>query len=100
MSRYVVDASVVVKLFFAEQHSSDAEALIARGGTLLAPDFLFLEIANVFWKRAKRDSLPLEEILSSLRDVSSLAIIPFPTTNLVMSAVQLASQTGRTVYDC
>ena len=54
MSAYVVDASVVAKLFFEEEHSGRSAALFRRASRLLAPDLVWAELGNVVWKRASR----------------------------------------------
>jgi predicted nucleic acid-binding protein len=100
MTRFVIDASVVVKLFFDEEHSADVERLVADAREMLAPDFLFVEVANVFWKRMRRDKLEAEAVLASIRDALALPITSHNTANLLISAFQIAAETGRTVYDC
>ncbi|MHB8574072.1 MAG: type II toxin-antitoxin system VapC family toxin [Dehalococcoidia bacterium] len=61
MSLTTVDASVVVKVFFAEPESDRAIALFrdaeAQGDQLIAPPLLPVEITNVVRKRMLRDRL-------------------------------------------
>ena len=42
----VIDASVIVKWFFAEVHSEEAVALIERTGLVLVPDLLWAELTT------------------------------------------------------
>ncbi len=100
MRRYVLDASVVVKLFFEEEHSEAAVGLVDRAEGLLAPDFLMLEFANVVWKRAKRDNLTHEKAITALQQMVELPIVTHATSPLITSSFALATLTGRTVYDC
>ncbi len=51
MSPFVVDASVAVKWALPEDGSELAERLVTGGAQLHAPAFIFLELANVLWKR-------------------------------------------------
>lgn len=71
MTRYVIDASVLIKLVVPEDNSEKMRALTSsfRMGTvrLLAPDFIFPECANVLWKYAKRTHTPQEEIQEAFR---------------------------------
>ena len=60
MKRVVIDASVVIKLFFEEEHSAAAERSVRQGQELLAPDLIWAEAANVIWKRQRRGDLSKE----------------------------------------
>lgn len=51
---YVVDASVAIKWFVTEDLHEHALTLFDQPETLIAPDLICLEIANVAWKKAKR----------------------------------------------
>jgi predicted nucleic acid-binding protein len=48
MKTAVVDASVVLQLFFEEDHSAEAEQFFRQTGELLAPDLLWSETANAY----------------------------------------------------
>ena len=57
--RYVVDASVAIKLFIDEPFSEQAEVLFSilkddAVGEFYVPDLFFIECTNVFWKHIKR----------------------------------------------
>ncbi|MEH2024315.1 type II toxin-antitoxin system VapC family toxin [Nostoc sp.] len=54
MRRYVLDASVAIKWFVLEVHSDKARRLLTSNYTFLVPDFFFAEVANVLWKRVRR----------------------------------------------
>lgn len=43
MTRFVLDASVLVKLFFREIHSEAAERCVGAARELLAPDLIWAE---------------------------------------------------------
>lgn len=56
MSRYVIDASVLIQYFIVQTYTPRAKALIenlAAGDQLYIPEFCLLECANVFWKEVR-----------------------------------------------
>ncbi|TVQ33126.1 MAG: PIN domain-containing protein [Phycisphaeraceae bacterium] len=107
MSRLVVDASVVAKLYFPETLSDRAESVLlartrgrVRRPTLLAPDLLYAELANVVWKRRRRGDIDMEEARSVIDEALALPIVAFPSVELSARALELAMETDRSVYDC
>ena len=98
--KLIVDASVVVKCFFAETHSHEARQLLAPRIVLHAPDFILTEVANVIWKKARREEIssprPYMDELANVTDVVALQ----PSTELVIEAAILAVQIDHPVYDC
>jgi len=79
----VVDASVAIK-WFAPEPLAEAAAELRREPELVAPDFLLVEIANVFWKRMRRGGADLAGSLSDLR------LLQAGVPELVESSVLLA----------
>ena len=63
--RLVIDASVAVKWVVPEPGSGHAEILIDHG--LVAPDLIYAECANVFWKKVRRGELTENEAISAGR---------------------------------
>lgn len=97
----VIDASVAVKWFVAENLHDEARVLLDRqADRLLAPDLLPIEVANVAWKKVR-----LEELLAAeaARLVSALlGGIPalHPSAALLPRALALAADLDHPVYDC
>ena len=100
MKKVVIDASVVVKLFFEEEHSKAAEQCVARADELLAPDLIWAETANVIWKRQRRGDLTADAALDLARHMLALPVVIHPSADLVPDALDLAMRLERTVYDC
>ena len=100
MRACVVDASVVAAAFFPEKHSLAARRLLLSGDLLLAPDLIYAEIASVVWKRCHRGEIRYDEAAELLMDMLDLPLEITPSVQLVRISLELAIQTGRTVYDC
>jgi len=100
MTRLVVDASVVAKWFFPEEHSGDSRRLLAPRYTLLAPDLIWSELGNIAWKRVRRGELNPDEAAQLIADANRLPLEIASSQNLVAAALELAMPSERTVYDC
>ena len=97
--RYVVDASVVAKWYFQEEHSDRADALLEQSNEILAPDILLVEVAALAWQRARRGEI---NEATADRIVAELRKVPLdlrPTAELVSAALPLALQKGITLFD-
>lgn len=97
--RRVIDSSVACKLILEESLSDVAEKLLAPGISLLAPDFIQVEIANVLWKRVRRAEFRLADARELLAEAERFPIELRYTSDLLPSALGIAAETGRTVYD-
>jgi len=98
-STIVVDASVLVKWFIPEPNQVEARA-IAEHRTLLAPDFLQVECASVFWKRVKRGDMAPEAAEAALNALRAVPIIWIRDADLVVPARELAAENDHPIYDC
>jgi predicted nucleic acid-binding protein len=99
VTRYVVDASVVVKLLVAEAGAAEASALY-RDATLIAPDLLLPECANIIWKKQRRGELLTEEAHLAGEFLALTHIELHPATGLVAAATRLAVALDHPAYDC
>ena len=99
MSAYVVDAGVAVKWILDEPHSDAARRLEGAGHILLAPDFLFVEVGNVLWKRVQANSLTADEAQRLLRALATAPLSLRAAHLLVADALDLACRHARTVFD-
>ena len=98
MSGVVVDASALAAITFGEP-SGEAVAGRLEGATVFAPALLKYELANIAWKKAKRDSSNAPGILKAL----TLAIGPRCGINWrdvdATDVALIAAATGLTAYD-
>lgn len=100
----VVDASVVVKwlpLFQYENLVPEAEKLLVRWErgalALLAPDLLWIEVANVHWRAARQNRCTAADAQASLALLQRIPTVRSET--LIDRALQIALLHGRTAYD-
>lgn len=100
MTSWVVDASVAAKWFFPEEDSTLAAKLLSKRRTLLAPDLLWSEFANLVWKRSRQGELSRDEASEIVADFLAMPIEFVAAGALIPAALELAILTGRTVYDC
>ena len=99
MTAWVVDASVAVKWLLPEVHSGAARKWLDADATLLAPELLYTEAANVFWKRVVRNEMTGAEAQTCLAALAGLPLRAAPTQSLLPAALEIACYTRQTVYD-
>ncbi len=99
MKRAVLDASVLIKLFFEEDHSDRAEQCVRAAEELHAPDLIWAEAGNVIWKRHRRGDLSVEDGAAIAMQMIGLPLRIRPAADLVSDALSFAIQFDRTVYD-
>ena len=100
MSVVVVDASVGIKWFMPEVLSSEALALRNAGHELHVPNFFDVEIANIVWKKFRRGELNRTDAADIVNQLVFLPLTRHAESPLLASALDLAMQSQRTVYDC
>jgi predicted nucleic acid-binding protein len=103
-SRFVVDASVGIKLFVDEPLSEQAHTLFAKlaedpPAELYVPDLFYIECTNILLKYMRRFGRPLEDSQADLVDLNTLALKPVSTADLMEDALVLASEKNLTIYD-
>jgi len=99
MKRLVVDASVAVKWFVPEIHSTAAARLLEPEHLLSAPDLIGPELGNTIWKKVRRQELTSREAAQILNAFPSVGVEIYPSSALLVSAFELAVALDRTVYD-
>lgn len=101
MAAYVLDASVLAALYVDDPATEQSEAALARveGDELHAPDFVMLEVANVLWKRVRREELHAQDAMAAITDLSAASIQYHPIAGLIAQSLALALAHGFTAYD-
>ena len=102
--KYVLDASVAVKWTLPESDSGKALALLddIDAGLIdaVAPNTFPVEVAHALTKAERRGVIPLGEAMLGLTEVMSSAVALHESVQLLMRAVELASEKRIGVYDC
>ena len=102
--KYVLDSSVAVKWVIAESESGRAIRLRDeyRNGVheLLAPDLFPPEIANALASAERQKRIRTGEAAVFLNDVLSATPALYPSSALLLRAMEIAIATRHAVYDC
>jgi predicted nucleic acid-binding protein len=93
----VPDASALSAVIFGEPDADRVETQL-EGAELFAPTLLQFELANVAWKKARRNPASGVAILAALRAAMDDGGITWVDVNLT-DAVLVAQTTGLTAYD-
>lgn len=99
MNRAVLDASIIVRLFFEEDHSDAAEQCVRTIPQLSAPDLIWVEATNVIRKRCRRGDLAPTDAAEIAARLVELPLRIHESAGLIADALKLAIQFDRTVYD-
>ncbi|MCA9448925.1 MAG: type II toxin-antitoxin system VapC family toxin [Candidatus Omnitrophica bacterium] len=104
VSGYVLDASVVIKLFVDEPLSDQADSLLNsvtedNGLRIFAPDLLYPECANILWKYTKRFGMSQSDAANKLEGLYSLPIDIVPVVGQLPMALEIALNHDISVYD-
>ncbi len=102
--RFVVDASVGIKLFVDEPGSETVYALFLKltddpPAQLFVPDLFYIECANILLKYMRRFGRSMEDSKADLADLNQLALNVTPTAGLIEDAIDLAHIKNLTAYD-
>ena len=102
--RYVIDASVGIKLFIDEPLSDKADMLFAHLVTnppaqFYVPDLFYIECTNILWKYMRRFNYPLENARQDIADLSTLALHRMPTFGLIQEALNIGLSHQISIYD-
>lgn len=98
-SAQILDASVALKCLFAEPDSQLAEDLVLRQADWIAPDLIYLEVANVAALRVRGGLWPAEAVAGALGGLRALLLETAPLDSLAAPALALAVQHGFSAYD-
>lgn len=97
--RLAVDASVVIKWYVEEIHSTEAERLLDSRYDLVAPDLLWSEIGNVLWKKRLRGDITARDARQVAVELRRTPLRFEPVAPLFEAALDIAERIGRTFYD-
>lgn len=96
MNVKVVDASAIAAVLFGEPEATTVVGQLA-GGRLVAPALLRYEVANIAWKKIKRNPAQRDEFMVAFQLLGRMAV---DTTDVEHAEVlRLADATSLTAYD-
>ena len=95
----VVDASVLAKLFVAEDLSDQARQIISQTAEVWAPAHALAELAEILARKVALGEITLEQCEMAL-DVAVRLLRTAPLDGLVAPAVRIAHELNLSVYDC
>lgn len=98
MTRYVVDASVAVKWYLTEEHSTAASLLLADEHERIAPELIMIESAQVLAKRERLGEISASDAQASLVALRHSTHLE-ESAPLVSAALDIALAHHRSVYD-
>ena len=99
MNSVVIDASVAIK-WVVDEADSDAAVAVLESRSLLSPDLLIAECANILWKKVWRRELTTDEAIIAARTLQQADIDILPTRHLMDAATRLAIDLNHAAYDC
>jgi predicted nucleic acid-binding protein len=99
VSTLVIDASIAIK-WVVEEAGTPQALLLSRRATLIAPELLVAECANVLWKKVRRRELSTDEAVLAARLLQAAEIELRPTRSLLEAATRIAIELDHPAYDC
>ncbi len=104
MSRFVIDASIVLTWCFPDENAPLAHnvaLMFKQGGTAIAPAFWPHEVLNALLVGEKRKRISAPQIDSFLTDLNALPVElhHFPAANVFARIQELSREHGLTAYD-
>lgn len=96
----VVDASVAVKWFLAEQGRDVAMTIIRSGEALVAPDIVVFEVSNVLRRKQRQGLIEARQVTAALETMALCFSRLLPPTEVAQEAVKLSMALDHSVYDC
>lgn len=101
MGGVIVDTSVVVKWFVIEDLRAEARQLLEGTDSLLAPDVLLAEFANVMWVKARNNEIDFALALEAIDSITGERDLRlYPSAPLLRRAFELAHALRHPTYDC
>lgn len=95
----VIDASVAVKWYLAEDYSEAAETLLNGGFDLNAPELICAELGNILWKKHRAGNIDADQSSVIAETFLTQNITIYPLNGLLVPALKGAISHGQSVYD-
>jgi predicted nucleic acid-binding protein len=103
MDDLVIDSSVAIKWFVAEDDSATAmkilEAYKHNKIRFLAPDLIYAEFGNIIWKKQIFQNFDSTDADFAIREIQKITINITPAIDSLDDTYQIAVKHKRTFYD-
>jgi predicted nucleic acid-binding protein len=102
VSRYVIDASIVIQFLIADTHTEEVRALfreLTSNDELIVPEFCILECTNVLWKQVRFYGMDEETAHALVTDLADLPLTSYTITHLLDRALKIGLAHQLAVYD-
>jgi predicted nucleic acid-binding protein len=96
----VVDASVAIKWYLAEEDWEMARGLLAGADQVTAPELVVVEVSNAAWKAYRRGFIAAEQQALIAGDIVQVFDRLEPLSSLAVRASAIAREIDHPVYDC
>ena len=96
----VVDASVAIKWYLAEEDWETARGILAGADQITAPELVVVEVSNAAWKAYRRGLIAAEQQALIAADVVQVFDRLEPLSHLSVRASAIAREIDYPVYDC
>lgn len=98
--KIIVDANIAIKWVILENHSHTAYQLLAGDYEICAPDFLFVEVVNILWKKCRKKEIPQADVLEIFLLIQSSISQVLPVYPLISRIFALSQEIDHPAYDC
>ena len=98
--RFVVDASVTIKLLVDELGSNAARELVASTRELHAPRLMASEVANALWRTARQGQIERADAGAAMALLPYMPLRWNDDETVSADAIRLALALDHPVYDC
>lgn len=96
----VIDTSVIVKWFIAEQGHEEAVRLLQSGERRMCPDIALEETANALRRKLRLNDVSIEQMREAITRLPIYLKNVVPSVELLQAACPLAEKVDHSVYDC
>jgi predicted nucleic acid-binding protein len=95
----VVDASVALKWFVAEEQSDAAYRLLQSGERLIAPELIVAEVTNAAWRKLIRSEISHGQAATIASGIRYSDVEMMPSAAFNERALEIAAELNHPVYD-
>ena len=102
--RCVMDAGVLIKYFVPEAETAFVQQILTDllsddHAVIYVPDLLYIECANILWKKVRRGEIDALTAAENIADLLVMELSTTPLSELAARAVRLACDHNISAYD-